>query len=147
MVRGNDFLNAVFRHHDFVVRPQASVFKVLSLFIFELPGCWVEVVENLGVLTVILHPVVENGVGWGDEATNNVGDREYRYIEFLGLPVLMHSTQDFRNNVRLHGDVVNGKIELLESVEPSDLAGRRFCHGLEVFERGAVGVDDDLESM
>ena len=74
MVRGNDFLNAVFRHHDFVVCPQASVFEVLPLLIFELPGCWVEEVgDNLGVLAIVFHPVVENGVGWGDEAGNDIG--------------------------------------------------------------------------
>ena len=41
------------------------------------PGCGVkEVGENLGVLTVVFHPVVENGMGWGDEAANDIGDRD-----------------------------------------------------------------------
>ena len=77
VLRRNDFLDTVFRHHDFVVCPQASVFEALPLLIFELQGCWVEQVgENLGVLAIVFHPVVENGVGWGDEAANDIGDRD-----------------------------------------------------------------------
>ena len=85
VLRRNDFLDAVFQHHDFVVFPQASVFEVLPLLIFELPGCWVEELsENLGVLTVVFHPVVENGVGCGNKATDNVGDREDGSIAITG---------------------------------------------------------------
>ena len=77
MVGRNDFLDAVFRHHDFVVGPQASVFEVFTLLVLEFPGCLVEEVgENLGVLTVIFHLVVEKGVGGGDETSDNVGDWE-----------------------------------------------------------------------
>ena len=83
----------------------------------------------------------------GNEAANDVVDVENRSIELLRFSVLVHPAQDVGYNVRLPGDMVNGKIELLESVQPSNLAGGRFCHGLEVFERGAVGVDDDLESV
>ena len=43
--------------------------------------------------------------------------------------------------------MVNGEIEFLKSVQPPDLAMGRFCHGLEVLERGAVGVDNDWESV
>ena len=53
VVSGDDFLNTVFRDHDFVVCPQSAVLKVLAFVVFELPGCWVEEVgENLGVLAV-----------------------------------------------------------------------------------------------
>ena len=73
----DDFLNTVFRDNDFVVGPQSTVLEVLAFVVLELPGCWVEEVgENLGVLTVVVHPVVENGVGGGDEATDDVGDWE-----------------------------------------------------------------------
>ena len=120
---------------------------MLTFVVLELPGCWVEEVgENPGVLTVVFYPVVEDCVGRGNEAANDVGDRKYRSIEFFGLPILVHSAQDIRHNVRLPRDMVNGKIEFLESVQPSDLAGGRFCHCLEVLECRAVGVDDELES-
>jgi len=79
--------------------------------------------EDLGALAVVFHPVVENGVGWGDEAANDIGDREHGSIEFFRLSFIVHPAQDVRNNVRLPGNVVNGKIELLKSVQPSDLAG------------------------
>ena len=35
MVRRDDFLDAVFRDDDFVVRPQSPVRKVLTLLVFE----------------------------------------------------------------------------------------------------------------
>ena len=35
VVSRDDFLDAVFRHHDFVVGPQASIFEVLALLVFE----------------------------------------------------------------------------------------------------------------
>ena len=58
-------MDTVFWDDDFVVCPQSAVLDVLTFVVLELPGCWVEEVgENLGVLTVVLHPVVENGVGW-----------------------------------------------------------------------------------
>ena len=84
---------------------------------------------------------------WGNETPDDVGDREDGSKEFILLPILVHRAQDVGYDVRLPGDVVNGKIELLESVQPSNLAGGRFCHGLEVLQRGAVGVDDDWESV
>ena len=75
VVRRNDFLDAVFRRHYFVVCPQSTVLEVLTFVVFELPSCWVEEVsENLGILTGVFHPVVENGVGWGNEASDSVGD-------------------------------------------------------------------------
>ena len=58
----------------------------------------------------------------------------------------MHPAQDVHNNVRLPGNVVNGKVEFLKSVQPPNLAGGRLSHGLEVLQRGTVGVDDDWES-
>ena len=42
---------------------------------------------------------------------------------------------------------MNGEVEFLESVQPPNLAGGRFCHCLEVLQRGTVGVDDDWESV
>ena len=59
----------------------------------------------------------------------------------------MHSTQDICYDVCLPRDVVNGKIEFLESVQPPDLAGRWLGHGLEVLHGRAVGVDDDWKSV
>ena len=65
MVSRDDFLDAVLRHHDFVVGPQAFLFEVLTILVFELPGGLVEEVGlNLGVLTIVLHPVVENDLSW-----------------------------------------------------------------------------------
>ena len=75
------------------------------------------------VLSVIVHPIVENGVGWSDKASNNVGDRENGSIEFFGLSVLVHSAQDIRHDICLPRNVVNIKIEFLKSVQPPDLAG------------------------
>ena len=75
-----------------------------------------EIGKNLGVLAVVFHPVVENGVGWGDEATDNVRDWEDGSKEFFWLPILVHPAQDVGYDVRLSGDVVDGKVELLESV-------------------------------
>ena len=84
MVRRNDFLDAGFRHHDFIVGPQASVFEVLTLLVFEFPvGCVEDLGKNLGVLTIVFHTVVENGVVCGNEAVNDVGDRENRSKEFF----------------------------------------------------------------
>ena len=144
VVCGDDFLETVFRDDDFVVCPQSAVLEVLTFVVLELPGCLIAGVgENLGVLTVVLYPVVENGVGWGNEASDDVVDWEDGSKEFLGLAVLVHPAQNVGYDVRLPGDMVNGKIELLESVQPSNLAGGRFCHGLEVLQRGAVGVYND----
>ena len=42
VVRRNDFLDAVFRDDDFVVRPQLPVLEVFTLLICELQGCGVE---------------------------------------------------------------------------------------------------------
>ena len=59
----------------------------------------------------------------------------------------MHPAQDVGYDVRLSRNVVDGKVELLESVLPSNLTGGRFGHSLEVLQCGAVGVDDDWESV
>ena len=55
----------------------------------------------------------------------------------------MHSTQDVCYDVCLPRDVVNGKIEFLESVQPADLAGGRLGHGLEVLQCESVGGNYD----
>ena len=36
-----------------------------------------------GTLAVVFHPVVENGVGWGDEAADDVRDWEDGSKEFF----------------------------------------------------------------
>ena len=84
VVGRDDFLDAVLRYHDFVVRPQSAVLKVLTFVALEFTGAGVEKVsENFGVLSVVVHPIVENGVGWGNKATDNVGDREDGSKEFF----------------------------------------------------------------
>ena len=90
MVSRNDFLDAVFGDDDFVVCPQSTVLEVMTFVVLEFASSGVEEVrENLGILTIVFHPVVENGVGWGDEAANNIGDREHGSIEFFRLSVLL----------------------------------------------------------
>ena len=80
----DDFLDTVLLEDDFVVCPQSTVFEVLTFVVLELPGCLVEEVsDNLGVLTVVFHPVVENGVGVGDETSVNVGNWEDGSKEFF----------------------------------------------------------------
>ena len=80
----DDFLDTVLLGDDFVICPQSAVLEVLTFVVLELPGCWVEEVgENLGVLTVVFHPVVENGVGWGDEAADDVRNWEDGSEEFF----------------------------------------------------------------
>ena len=59
----------------------------------------------------------------------------------------MHSAQDVRHDVCFSVDVVNGKVEFVESVQPSDLVGGRLGHGLEVLQCRAVGVHDDWQPM
>ena len=91
VVSRDDFLDAVLRPHDFVVGPQAFLFEVLTILVFELPGGLVEEVGlNLGVLTIVLHPVVENGVCRGDETSNDVGDRDDGSIELFRFSVFVH---------------------------------------------------------
>ena len=90
---------------------------MLSLVAFELPSGWVEgVCEDLGVLPVILHPVVQNGSCRGYEASDDVGDRDGGSVELFGVSILVQSTQDVCHDVRLPRNVVNRKIEFLESV-------------------------------
>ena len=90
----------------------------MTLLVFELPGGWVEeVCVNLGVLTIVLHPVVENGVCRGNETSDDIGDWEHMFIEFLGFSVFVHSAQDISHDVCLPRDVVNIKIKILESVQ------------------------------
>ena len=127
----DDFLNAVLLKNDFVVSPQSTVLEVLPLVVLELPCGWVEKVrKDLWVLSVIFHPVVEDGVCRGDETSNDVVDHEDVSIELLRFSVFVHSAQDVYHDVRFPRDVVNGKVEFLESVQPSDLAGGRLGHGL-----------------
>ena len=81
------------------------------------------------------------------KASNNIGHLEDVSIELFGFSVFVHSGQNVCHNVCLPRHVVNGKIEFLESVQPSDLAGGRFDHGSDLFQRGAVGVDDDRQPV
>ena len=63
MVGRDDLLDTVLRYNDFIVCPQSSVLEVLTLVDFELPcGVVEEVCEDIGVLSIVLHPVVEDGV-------------------------------------------------------------------------------------
>ena len=103
--------------------------------------------EDLGVLSVIFHPVVDNGVCWCDETSNDVGDRENGSIVLLRFSVFVHSTQDVCDDICLRPDVVNGKIKFLESVQPPDHACGRLGHGLQVLQCGAVGVHDAWQSV
>ena len=57
----------------------------------------------------------------------------------------MHSTRDICYDVCLPRDVVNGNVIFLESVQPSDLAGGRLGHGLEVLQCRADGIHDDWQ--
>ena len=86
-------------------------------------------------------------MGWGNKASNGVGDLENRSIEFFGLSVLVHSAQAIRHNVCLPQNVLDDKIGFLKSVKSHDLAGGRFCHGLEVLQRRSVSVDYNRESV
>ena len=148
VVSRDDFLDAVLRHHDFIVCPQSSVLEVLTLVVFELTcGGVKEVREYLGVLSVILHPVVENSVCRGNEAPSDVEDRDDRSVELFGFAVFVHSTQDIRDDVCFSWYVMKGKVEFLESVQPSDLAGGRFGHCLDVLQCRAVGIHDDWQPM
>ena len=86
MVGRDDLLDTVLRHDDFIVCPQSSLLEVLTLVVFKLPCNWVEEIsEDFWVLSVVVHPIVNDGVGWGNKASNDVGDRKYRSIEFFGL--------------------------------------------------------------
>ena len=69
----DDFLDEILRADDFVIFPQSAILEVLTLVVFELPCDWVETVrEDLGVLSVVFHPVVEHGSCRCDEASNDV---------------------------------------------------------------------------
>ena len=75
MMGRDDILDTVLRDNDFIVCTQSPVIEVLTLVVFELPCCWVEEIrEHLVVMSVVLHPIVENGVCQGNETSNNVGD-------------------------------------------------------------------------
>ena len=114
MVGRDNLLDVVLRHHDFVVCQQPSILEVLTLVVFELPCGWVEKIrEDLGVLSVIFHPVVEDGVCRGDETSNDVVDREDVSIELLRFSVFVHSAQDVYHDVRFPRDVMNGEVEFL----------------------------------
>ena len=44
-----------------------------------------EVSENFGVLSVVVHPVIEDCVSCGNETSDDVGDGENRSVEFFGF--------------------------------------------------------------
>ena len=87
---------------------------MLTLVVFKLTSGWVEEIrEDLGVLSVVFHPVVENCVCRSNETSNDVGDREDGSIEFFGFSVFVHLAQNVCHDVSFPRDVVNGEIELL----------------------------------
>ena len=148
VVGRDDFLDGILLDHDFVVCQQSSILEVLTLVVFELPCGWVEKVrEDLRVLSVIFHPIVENSVYQGYETSNDVGVRDDGSVELFRFSVFVHLTQDVCDDVRLPWDVVNGKIEFLKSVQPPDLAVGRLVHGLEILQCGSVGIDNDWQSV
>ena len=80
-------------YDDFIVCPQSSILEVLTLVVFELPCGWVEKIrEDLGVLSVVFHPVVENGVCRSNKASNDVGDLEDMSVGSRCLPRFLFST-------------------------------------------------------
>ena len=58
----------------------------------------------------------------GNKPPNDVVDWEDGFVELFAFSVFVHSAQDVRDDDRLSWDVVNVKVEFLESVQPSDLA-------------------------
>ena len=72
MVGRDNFLNAVFGTtilSSAQSRPYLKCWRLSSLS-SRVNG--LKIGEDVGVLTVIVHPIVENGVGWGNKASNDV---------------------------------------------------------------------------
>ena len=144
VVSCDNLVHPILRHEDLVIGPKSTVFVMLASILLELVGVGVEeVLEDVWVLQLVIHPLVEQDPCWYDETSNDVSIQGGRRRLTHGL-LLMHSRQDVCHNIQFSGNVRDGQIEFLKSVKPSNLSRTRLCCGVQVSKKSVVGGGLDL---